>query len=90
MWPVRIPAPDDRKSDWARSEREAAELAMKDWIRVKANISLGAYEVSVAESIAAEPEWEKLTYQELIQIGFRDRLITSIDHAVVRRLRGLS
>ena len=90
LWPVRIPAPDDRKSDWPRSEREAAELAMRDWIRVKANISLGAYEVSVAESIAAEPEWEKLTYQELIQIGFRDRLITSLDHAVVRRLRGLS
>ena len=90
LWPVRIPAPDDRKSDWARSEREAAELAMKDWIRVKANISLGAYEVSVAESTTAEPAWEKLTFQELIQIAFRDRIITSIDHAVVRRLRGLS
>jgi hypothetical protein len=63
---------------------------MKDWIRVKANISLGAYEVSVAESTTAEPAWEKLTFQELIQIAFRDRIITSIDHAVVRRLRGLS
>src|SRR6516162_5321905 len=33
LWPVRLPAPDDRKSEWARSEREAAELAMKRWVR---------------------------------------------------------
>ena len=24
LWPIRLPAPDDRKSDWARSAREAA------------------------------------------------------------------
>ena len=28
LWPVRYPSPDDRRNDWARSAREAAELAM--------------------------------------------------------------
>jgi hypothetical protein len=46
LWPVRLPAADGRKiTEWYRSAAEAAELAMKRWVRVKANMSLGAYEV---------------------------------------------
>ena len=29
LWPVKLPAPDGRRDEWARSQREAAELAMK-------------------------------------------------------------
>jgi hypothetical protein len=90
LWPVRLPAPDERKTEWPRSEREAAERAMTQWVRVKANMKLGAYEMFVAESVMADPVWPKLSYQELVQIAFRDRLITSIDHPVVKRLRGLA
>jgi hypothetical protein len=90
LWPVRLPAPDDRKAEWPRSEREAAELAMTQWVRTRANMSLGAYEHAVAESKMADPIWPKLSYQELVRIAFRDRMVTNIDHPVVRRLRGLS
>ncbi len=75
--------------EWWRSAREAAELAMQQWLRVKANMSLGAYEMSVAESVISDPEWPELTFQELIRIAYRDRMITSLDHPVVKRLRGL-
>jgi hypothetical protein len=88
LWPIRLPAPDDRKSDWPRSAREAAEMAMVQWIRLKANMSLGAYEITVAESVMAEPVWPKLSYQELVRIAYRDRMIAALDHAVVKRLRG--
>jgi len=88
LWPIRLPAPDDRKSDWLRSAREAAEMAMGQWIRLKANISLGAYEITVAESVVAEPMWPELSYNELLRIAYRDRMIDTLDHAVVRRLRG--
>jgi hypothetical protein len=90
LWPVRLPAPDDRKSDWSRSAREAAELSMTRWVRLKANMSLGAYEITVAESIMADPAWPQLSFQELVKIAYRDRMITSVDHPVVRRLRGLA
>ena len=90
LWPVRLPAPDDRKTEWSRSAREAAELAMKQWVRVKANMSLGAYEINVAESVMADPIWPELSYQDLVRIAYRDRIVASIDHPVVRRLRGLS
>ena len=54
LWPVRLPAPDDRKNDWARSAREAAEMAMTRWVRMKSNRSLGAYEITVADSEMAD------------------------------------
>ena len=37
--------------DWWRSAREAAELAMKSWVRVRANMNLGAYDIFEAESV---------------------------------------
>jgi hypothetical protein len=33
--------------------------------------------------------WPEVTFQELIRIGFRDRVIDAVTHPVVRRLRGL-
>ena len=88
LWPVRLPDPQGRQMEWWRSMREAAELAMTQWIRTKSNMSLGAYEIYVAESTMAEPEWPGVTFQELIRLAFRDRLITDLDHPVIKRLRG--
>jgi hypothetical protein len=90
LWPARLPNPEGKQMEWWRSMREAAELAMKQWVRVKANMSLGAYEMFVAESAMSEPEWPDVTFQDLIKLAFRDRLITSLDHPVIKRLRGLA
>src|SRR5262249_23182367 len=90
LWPVRLPAADDRKTDWPRSAREAAELAMTQWVRMKANMSLGAYEMTVAESVMADPVWPEISYTDLVRIAFRERIITTLDHAVIKRLRGLT
>jgi hypothetical protein len=88
FWPVRLPSPDGKNLDWWRSSREAAELAMKSWIRVRANMNLGAYDIFQAESVIADPEWPQLACWELIKIAFRDHLVDRIDHPVIKRLRG--
>jgi hypothetical protein len=88
LWPVRLPDPEGRQNEWWRSMREAAELAMAKWIRVKSNMSLGAYEIYVADGTMTEPTWPEVSFQELIKIAFRDRLITTMDHPVIKRLRG--
>jgi hypothetical protein len=90
LWPVRLPDPDGRPMEWWRSAREAAELAMTRWLRVKANINLGAYEMTTAQSVMSEPEWPDVSFQEIIRLAFRDRLVTSLDHPVIKRLRGLA
>ena len=90
LWPVRLPDPNGRPMEWWRSAREAAELAMTRWLRVKANINLGAYEMTTAQSVMSEPEWPDVSFQEIIRLAFRDRLVTSLDHPVIKRLRGLA
>jgi hypothetical protein len=88
LWPVKLITPDSKRNDWARSAREAAEIAMNKWIRLKTNLNLGAYEIHVAESEIADPVWPGLSFTELLRIAYRDRMITSLDHPVVKRLRG--
>jgi hypothetical protein len=88
LWPVKLPAPDGRIMEWHRSAAEAAEIAMRRWIRVKPNMSLGAYEIFEASSSIPDPEWPDLPFQELLRIGFRDRLVDRLDHPLIKRLRG--
>jgi hypothetical protein len=62
---------------------------MTQWIRVVPNMSLGAYEFFVAENPLSEPEWPTLSLRELLQIGFKGRIIEGPDHPVMQRLRGI-
>jgi hypothetical protein len=88
LWPVRLPAPDGRQLEWFRSAAEAAEVAQRRWIRIRANMSLGAYEISEAEGSIPDPEWPTISFQELLSVAFRDRLVDRIDHPLIARLRG--
>jgi hypothetical protein len=90
LWPTRLPPPDGKDLDWWRTGREAAALAMKHWVRVKSNTNLCAYDVFIAESAIAEPEWPALSFWDLVQIAFRNRLIDRTDHPVIKQLRGLA
>src|SRR5262249_46590758 len=45
LWPLRLPGPDGKIDEWSRTSLEAAQRAMKGWVRVHANIGLGAYDV---------------------------------------------
>jgi hypothetical protein len=90
LWPVRLPASDGRVLEWHRSAAEAAEKAMTRWIRVQSNTSIGAYEMTEAPIGFPDPEWPDPPLQELLRIAFRDRLVDRLDHAVIKRLRGLA
>jgi hypothetical protein len=74
---------------WYRSAREAAERAITSWLRIKANMSLGvAYELFEATGNFPEPEWPEVEFSEILRVAFRERYIDSIDHPLVKRLRG--
>ena len=90
IWPLIIASDENPLGrSWHESQRTAAELAKKDWVRIIADKSLGGYRVRVAEGNLPEPEWPPETFSELLAIGFKDRIILDEDHPVVRRLRGL-
>jgi hypothetical protein len=88
LWPIRLPDEEGKLDDWNRSALEAAEIGKTHWIRLRANRSLGAYEVFEAQGDIADPEWPDLTLQQIVEIAFKGRFITSWDHPALRRLRG--
>jgi hypothetical protein len=88
LWELNLPRTDGRVDEWTRSALEAAELATKAWVRVTANMSLGAYEVAQAASTLLDPEWPEKSFKELLRIAFKDRFINDPNHPVLRRLRG--
>ena len=90
LWPVRLPGPDGRRNAWHDSAEKAALLATKQWVRLSANMAAGGYDTFTASAALAEPEWPELTMAELLKLAFADRYVTSLDHPVVRRLRGLA
>ncbi len=88
LWPIRMPGEDGRQMEWHRSAFEAAERAQDNWVRMQANMSLGAYDISIAQAELAEPTWPEVDFAKLLEVAFRDRFITSLDHPVLKRLRG--
>lgn len=90
LWPIRLPGEDGRLDEWNNSALEAAERAKNQWIRVSANMGLGAYDVYEAVGDIPDPEWPDLGFQEILHVAFKDRFITSLDHPVIHRLRGMT
>jgi hypothetical protein len=88
LWEINLPRADGRSDEWSRTMLEAVNFAAKEWVRVVANVSLGAYDVYRASAQLSEPEWPDTPFKEILRIAFRDRLIASLDHPVLRRLRG--
>jgi hypothetical protein len=88
LWPIRLPNPDGRLDEWSRSAMEAATFASNKWVRVQANMSLGAYEVYEAAGQWATPDWPDMPFQNLLKLAFKDRFISTLDHPILKRLRG--
>jgi hypothetical protein len=88
LWPIRLPGADGKIDDWSRSAMDAADEAKSRWVRVEANMSLGAYDITVAAKQFAEPVWPDLTFQQIIKVAGRDKMIDTWDHPVRRKLWG--
>lgn len=88
LWPVRLPGEDGRLDTWNSSAHDAAKLAKDHWVRVQANMSLGAYDIFEALGNIPDPEWPDATFEEILKVAFRGHYIESLDHPAIRRLRG--
>jgi hypothetical protein len=89
IWPVKLPAPDGKSNAWHQTAAEAAERAMKRWIRMTSNTHLGAYEIFEATGNWPDPEWPELPFPEILKLAFRGRIVDTPDHSLVHRLKGM-
>ena len=91
LWPVRMPGEDGRLDSWNESATEiATSIATKEWTRCVSNRHLGAYEPQIASASASwgEPQWPDMPLTELLRLAFKNAFIDTVDHPVLRRLRG--
>jgi hypothetical protein len=86
LWRCWLPSTDGRANLWTDTLLDAARLAERKWIRVVAGA--GQYDIAEAAGQLSEPEWPDLSFREWIELAFKDRNITSLDHPVIRSLRG--
>lgn len=88
LWPIKLPKEDRRVDEWRKSAAEAAHLAESKWIRLAADMHLGAYQTFEAVADLGDPVWPAESWTEVVKIALRDRRIDSEDHAVIRQLLG--
>jgi hypothetical protein len=89
LWPIRLPGADGRIDDWNASAMEAADIARQQWIRLSPNRSLGAYEIIAGPDPQAAVVWPEQSFEALLEIAFKGKIIETLDHPVIRQLRGL-
>jgi hypothetical protein len=86
LWPIKLPT-DNRRNPWLDSAMDAAAEAERRWVRLVAG--RGSYDIFVASSPdIPDPEWPVETFNELLRLAFRERLVDRPDHPVVQRLAG--
>lgn len=88
FWPIKMAGPDGRLDPWNQSALRIVTEYPARWIRVVANLSLGAYEVYIAEGEFPPPTWPAEGFQSLLKKAFKDKIIETLDHPIVRMLRG--
>jgi hypothetical protein len=89
LWPSPIPSEGASQGmTWYQSRLRAAHEATRLWCRINGNMSLGAYELTIAPGDLGDPDWPDYSFPELLKLGFKDAVITSIDHQVIKELSG--
>lgn len=87
LWPIKLPT-DGRRNNWLETAADAAAEAERRWVRIVAG--RGSYDVFTATSPdLPDPEWPSdETFNDLLRLAFKDRLVDRPDHPVVQRLAG--
>jgi hypothetical protein len=88
IWPVKIGGPDAEPNTWNESALEAATIAQREWVRVQSNMDAGMYTASIAPGKFPEPNWGDHTFGGLLDVAFKGRIIDTLEHPVLKRLRG--
>jgi hypothetical protein len=86
--PVPLPGPNGLRNPWHESLLHAIIRARTVWLRISANRDSGGYDIYEATAKLSEPTWPDATMEELLEIAFRGRIITSVDHPVIQEKLG--
>ena len=86
--PLPLPGEDGRTNPWHNSLAIAIERAKHKWVRVVANMQAGTNDLLEAQGELDPPEWGEETIDQLVDIAFRGKIISNIDHPIIQELLG--
>lgn len=86
LWLAKTPAFDGEH--YGTTRMAAISLAKTAWIRIRSRADRKGYDIIHAAGQFPDPQWPTKTLDELCHEAFADRLVTSLDHPALRRLRG--
>jgi len=88
LWPMKV-SPQGQSNGWNDSALNGATKAVTRWVRLVADITRGRRRIILGNENLPEPEWEAATLSDMIQKAFKDTYIDSLDHHVLKKLRGI-
>ena len=83
LWPVKLNPPEGKANAWNTSALNILEIAAGKWVRI---VSVGKkhYRHSVSRKTLEEvpPKFSDRTFDELINIAFKDQIVSTLDHEI--------
>ena len=91
VWKVGIPLDGAKDNKFWESAREIAEIAKTEWVRISTGTGCyDYYKAALAMSqVPPEPEWPSDSFGEILRLAFKNRVIDSMDHPIMRSLSHL-
>ena len=87
LWALKLPK-DGKRNLWNDTALAAAEHATRRWVRVKSDMQAGQYTIMAAKTDFGKPKWLDMSFQDVLQLAFKDRIIADNDHPILKQLRG--
>ena len=88
LWPVKPPDVNGKIDSWNESALEYARQR-GIWQRIISNLDMGFYDQYLTEAAWEPPTWPEATFEQLVRTAFKGKLIDTMDHPVLRNLRGV-
>jgi hypothetical protein len=86
LWPIGERTMDGKDYAAWSSTRNTALEAKDKWIQVSWNGT--GYDVGTPKEELGEPVWPDLPYKDMVRLALTGKRIDTVDHPIVRRLRG--
>ena len=86
LWVLKVPTTGAYYESWYQSAIDAANAAETQWVQLET--MKDNYDFLAAPGINVEPVWPDLTFAEILRLAFKDRYIDTIDHPLLKKLRG--
>jgi DNA N-6-adenine-methyltransferase (Dam) len=82
LWPLKLDKPDTKSNRFNKSALMVLEEAEKGWVRLIS--AKGHYRFTISKKTLKQmpPKFSNRSYQELIDLEFKDRSVTSLDHEI--------